>query len=99
MAIYKKNSPWADTPVENNYLSVLRIRSVSAEADDFLYTIEPQYTFRPDLLAYDLYEDTKLWWVFIQRNLDVLQDPIYDFVPGVQIYIPKGESLKKVLGI
>lgn len=99
MAIYKKNSPWADTPVENNYLGVLRIRSVSAEADDFLYTIEPQYTFRPDLLAYDLYEDAKLWWVFIQRNLDVLQDPIYDFVPGVKIYIPKGQSLKTILGL
>jgi len=99
MAIYKKNSPWADTPIENNYLGVLRIRSVSAEADDFLYTIEPQYTFRPDLLAFDLYQDAKLWWVFIQRNLDVLQDPIYDFVPGVQIYIPKGHSLKKVLGL
>jgi hypothetical protein len=99
MATYKKTSPWADTPVQNNYLEVLRIRPVSAEPDDFLYTIEPQYTYRPDLLAYDLYQDAKLWWVFIQRNLDVLQDPIYDFVPGIQIYIPKGDSLKRVLGL
>jgi len=99
MATYKNTSPWADTPIENNYLGVLRIRPVSAEPDDFLYIIEPQYTYRPDLLAYDLYQDAKLWWVFIQRNLDVLQDPVYDFVPGVKIYIPKGESLKKVLGI
>jgi hypothetical protein len=78
---------------------VLRIRPVSAEPDDFLYTIEPQYTYRPDLLAYDLYGDTKLWWVFIQRNLDVLQDPVYDFVAGTKIYIPKGDSLKTVLGL
>ena len=99
MAIYKTSSPWKDTPIENNYLSVLRIRPVSAESDDFLYSIEPQYTYRPDLLAYDLYGDTKLWWVFIQRNMDVLQDPIYDFIAGAKIYIPKGNSLKKILGL
>jgi len=45
-----------------------------------------------------LYEDSGLWWVFIQRNLDVLQDPIWDFVPGTQIYLPKNSSLKQVLG-
>jgi len=36
--------------------------------------------------------------VFIQRNLDVLQDPIFDFVPGTKIYLPKNTSLKEVLG-
>ena len=99
MAQYKNVSPWRDTLITNNYLDVLRIRPVPAEADDFLYTIEPQYNHRPDLLAYDLYKEPKLWWVFIQRNLDVLQDPIYDFVPGTQIYIPKGDSLNKQLGL
>jgi len=97
--IYKSSTPWKDTSIKNNYLDVLKIRPVSAEPDDFLYTIEPQYTHRPDLLAYDLYNDSKLWWVFIQRNLDVLQDPIYDFVPGTKIYIPKGDSLRSVLGL
>jgi hypothetical protein len=99
MAIYTSTSPWYNTKIVQNYLDTLSIRPVSAEADDYLYTIEPQYTYRPDLLAYDLYKESKLWWVFIQRNLDVLQDPIFDFVPGKQIYIPKGSSLKKVLGI
>lgn len=99
MATYTRVSPWADTPIENNYLQTLRIRSVSSEPDDYLYTIEPQYTHRPDLLAYDLYQDPKLWWVFIQRNLNVLQDPIFDFVAGTKIYIPKGDSLRKALGI
>lgn len=99
MATYNRNSPWADTALDNDYLGILRIRPVSSEPDDFLYTIEPQYTYRPDLLAYDLYRDPRLWWVFIQRNLDVLQDPVFDFVAGTAIYIPKGDSLKKVLGL
>ena len=98
MAQYNNHSPWYKTDITKNYLDTLIIRPVSSESDDYLYTIEPQYTYRPDLLAYDLYDDPGLWWVFIQRNLDVLQDPIWDFVPGTQIYLPKNSSLKQVLG-
>lgn len=99
MATYSQTSPWYTTKVRQNYLDVLIIRPVSSEPDDFLYTIEAQYANRPDLLAYDLYGDAGLWWVFTQRNMDVLQDPVFDFNPGVQIYIPKKSSLTKVLGI
>ena len=98
-ATYSNNSPWFKTQVKQNYLDVLTIRPVAAQTSDFLYTIESQYNFRPDLLAFDLYQDAGLWWVFIQRNLDVLQDPIFDFVPGTKIYIPKGSGLKSVLGL
>lgn len=99
MATYTNTSPWFTTEFKQDYLDVLSIRPVSAEADDYLYTIESQYTYRPDLLAYDLYKDASLWWVFIQRNLDVLQDPIFDFIPGKQIYLPKNASLRSTLGI
>ena len=50
-AQYTNTSPWYTTPITHNVLDVLTIRPVSAEADDFYYTIEPQYTYRPDLLA------------------------------------------------
>jgi hypothetical protein len=99
MATYTSTSPWYNTKITQNYLDIFAIRPVSAEPDDFLYTIEPQYTHRPDLLAFDLYDDARLWWVFIQRNLDVLQDPIFDFVPGTQIYICKNSSLRTILGL
>jgi hypothetical protein len=96
---YTNTSPWFNTQVVNNYLDILSIRPVSSEVDDFLYNIQPQYTYRPDLLAFDLYGDATLWWVFTQRNMDVLQDPILDFVPGTKIYIPKNSSLRNVLGL
>jgi hypothetical protein len=99
MAQYSNTSPWFNTGTIQNYLNILTIRPVAAETDDFLYAIEPQYAHRPDLLSYDLYGTPKLWWVFIQRNLDVLQDPVFDFIPGVEIYIPKRSGLQKVLGI
>ena len=96
---YSITSPWYTTPVTQNYLDILNIRPVSAEPDDVLYTIGPQYQYRPDLLAYDLYGTASLWWVFIQRNIDVLQDPVLDFAPGTQIYIPKKSSLFNALGL
>lgn len=92
-------SPWYKTPVTQDYLDMLVIRPVAAETNDFLYTIKPQYTHRPDLLAFDLYGDSALWWVFMQRNLDVIEDPIFDFVPGVQIYIPQYSKLSIALGL
>jgi hypothetical protein len=99
MATYSQTSPWFLTKTKQNYLDVLSIRPVSAEKDDYLYTIESQYANRPDLLAHDLYGEASLWWVFTQRNLDTIQDPIFDFVPGTKIYIPKRSSLFKVLGL
>ena len=78
MAAYSILSPWYDTQEKQNYLDILSIRPVSAEPDDFLYTIESQYMYRPDLLAFDLYGEAALWWVFTQRNMDVLEDPIFD---------------------
>ena len=99
MASYTSNSPWYNTTQNPGYLGQLNVRPVSAEPDDFYYVIEPQYNYRPDLLAFDLYGSSKLWWVFTQRNMDVINDPIFDFKVGVGIFIPKKSSLFKVLGI
>lgn len=99
MATYSKSSPYNITQQNNLYLELLEIRPVPAERDDFKYTIENQYRHRPDLLAYDLYGNPKLWWVFVQRNMSVIKDPIYDFEPGTTIYLPKKSNLEKFLGI
>jgi hypothetical protein len=99
MALYTKSSPWATTPQNNLYLDLFEIRPVPAEADDVKYVIENQYRHRPDLLAFDLYGNPKLWWVFVQRNMSTIKDPIYDFEPGAIIYLPKKSNLEKFLGI
>jgi hypothetical protein len=96
---YRKTSPWALTKQNKLYLELMKVRPVPSEKDDFKYVLENQYRHRPDLLAYDLYGDPKLWWVFVQRNMDVIKDPIYDFEPGIVIYIPKKTNLQNYLGI
>jgi len=76
---------------------MLNIRPVPAYLDDQLYEIEPQYNHRPDLLAYDLYRDNRLWWVFGQRNLDIIEDFVYDIKTGTKIYIPQPDKIKTML--
>jgi len=100
MASYSTTSPWANTAFDlQGNLDILKARPIPKSADDMLYTIETQYTYRPDLLAYDYYGTSKLWWVFAQRNVDIIKDPIFDFVAGTSIYLSKPEDLKRALGI
>lgn len=99
MASYSSSSPWYNTPKNKDFLGIWEPRAIPADADDFTYVIQPQYQYRPDLLAYDLYGSPKLWWVFIQRNVDILFDPIYDFRAGVIIKLPKRTNLLTQLGM
>ena len=65
----------------------------------WIWTIDRIYAYRPDLLAFDLYGTPRLWWVFAQRNPNEIEDPIYDFKPGVTIQLPKLTTLQNDLGI
>jgi hypothetical protein len=99
MATYGSTSPYATTQIKNGqFLDVLQIRPVPAQSDDVLYTVQPQFTHRPDLLAYSVYGTPKLWWVFAQRNIDTLKDPVFDLVAGIEIFLPKASQLQKLLG-
>ena len=99
MAKYSRTSPYFATPQNNINLEPLVRRRFAIEGDDQIYTIERTYAYRPDLLAYDLYGTPRLWWVFAQRNPDQIEDPIYDFKPGVTIQLPKPANVNSDLGI
>jgi len=97
---YNKASPYfTTTTFGNNLLDVLNYRSFPAYADDVQYKIDRVYQYRPDLLAYDLYGNASLWWVFAARNPNTLKNPLGDFVPGTIISIPKQTTLNAALGI
>ena len=99
MTKYNNTSPYFTTPQNNLSLDFFTPRTITAEADDISYTVDKIYAYRPDLLAYDLYGSPRLWWVFAQRNPDVIEDPIYDFATGKIIQIPKLSNLKTDLGL
>jgi len=99
MSDYNSFSPYYKTPLVNGYLDVMTFRDIPIQTDDILFEIVSTYEFRPDLLAYDLYQETRLWWVFAMRNKEILKDPIYDMTAGTKIYLPKLSVIKRVLGV
>jgi hypothetical protein len=99
-SLYPATSPYYNTGVVNNqYLDVMVNRQIPLQPSDVYWVITQVYEYRPDLLAYDLYADSRLWWVFASRNPNRLKDPYFDFVAGVGIYLPKADLVRQVLGI
>lgn len=97
---YPQTSPYYDTTIyKNQFLDIMVNRPIPKNPLDQYWEITQTYNLRPDLLAYDLYNDSRLWWVFAQRNPNTLKDPLFDFTAGVKIYIPQLTTLEQVLGI
>ena len=98
MANYTATSPYFLTPYSQFYLDSMVNRSIPRENDDVYFKINQTYRYRPDLLAFDLYQQPGLWWVFYQRNPNTLTAPPWDFVAGTNIYLPKITTLRSALG-
>lgn len=97
---YPSSSPYYFTETfQSQFLDIMINRPITMNPLDEYWTITQTYHMRPDLLAYDLYDDSRLWWVFAQRNPNSLADPLFDFVAGKQIYIPQIQTLRSDLGI
>lgn len=98
MANYDSTSPYFTTEYSQFFLDVMENRPIPKSTDDVLFNINQTYQYRPDLLAFDLYDNAGLWWVFYQRNPNTLTAPPLDFKIDVEIYIPKITTLRNVLG-
>jgi len=98
MAAYDSTSPYYLTGYSQFFLDTMTNRPIPKQPDDIYFQINLTYQYRPDLLAFDLYNDSRLWWVFYQRNPNTLQAPPLDFAAGVAIYLPKLSTLKSALG-
>ena len=99
MSLYNSTSPYYSTQLKGGYLDVINFRNIPSNKDDVLFELTKQYEHRPELLANDLYGDVNLWWVFAVRNKNIIQDPVFDMVAGIKIYLPQKTSLDKALGI
>jgi hypothetical protein len=98
MANYSATSPYFTTAYSQFYLDCMVNRPIPRENDDMYFKINQTYQFRPDLLAFDLYQQPGLWWVFYQRNPNTLIAPPWDFEVGKNIYLPKISTLRSSLG-
>lgn len=98
--MYPATSPYYNTDLVNNqFLDIMSNRPIPMDPSDVYWEITSVYEYRPDLLAYDLYSNSMLWWVFAMRNPNMLKDPYFDFVSGVNIYLPKLSAINQALGL
>jgi len=98
MATYNATSPYYATGYSQFFLDTMVNRPIPAQSDDLPFIINQTYQYRPDLLAFDLYESAGLWWVFYQRNPNTLTKPPLDFIINTLIYVPKMSTLRSTLG-
>ena len=99
-SLYPPSSPYYNTnTVNGKFLDIMVNRQIPVLASDVYWEITPGYDLRPDMLAFDLYGDSKLWWVFSSRNPNRLKDPFFDFVTGTGIYLPTSDTLQQTLGL
>ncbi len=96
---YSSSSPYYSTGKYGQFLDVMTPRPITKKADDVKYQIDRTYHLKPRILAYDLYGDPNLWWVFAARNPNTLKDPLFDFVTGTVIYLPAKSTLVSDLGL
>ena len=96
--MYSSTSPYFETKISKTGLGIMVDRPIPKYSDDLTFEITSVYDRRPDLLAYDLYKETDLWWVFAARNPNTLVDPLNDFTEGTSIRIPRLDVLKEALG-
>lgn len=99
--LYPATSPYFNTNIyDGKFLDFMVNRPIPQNPSDMYVVLSEIYQYRPDLLAYDMYGDSKLWWVFAARNPNRLgPDPLFNFKTGVGIYVPTITTLSAFLGI
>lgn len=87
-------SLYSSTKTNNGYLGYYSPVDIPIEdSTNMVITITPEYAQKPGKLAYDLYGDSRLLWVFRYFNNDKIEDMIFDMKEGMQILAPSKDRL------
>jgi len=82
--------------IDGIFLDINTLPKIRKTEKDEEYVIGHGYDERPDLLAHEIYGNSRLWWVFALRNPDILLDPIRDFTAGKTIILPSEAAVKNI---
>lgn len=89
---YSNTSVYSKTKINKKYLEEY-VPPITLNYDNTKEVeLTSKHNFRPDLLAYELYGDADLWWVFILYNRNKIVDPIFDFKTGLTLRVPINTS-------
>lgn len=94
---YPVESPYYLSSIVGRFMTYYVHRSVKPhQLDKVTQLNNERYVERPDLLAFDLYGDSELFWVIPVRN--GLQDPIFDLTFGKSLIIPDTTYVRSIVG-
>lgn len=94
MAIYDSKSYLYNTAQRRFYQDTANISAFKSALGDNI-VVPPECENRPDLLSYQVYGTSRLWWVIASANADALRDPVWDLKAGMTVFIPNRKSLKE----
>lgn len=95
---YPHDSMYATTPQLSWRIGRYEHRSIPPASGDREFTITHAYALRPDKLAAELYGSAHLGEVFMLRNMNLLRDPVFDFVEGLTIVVPSPDTVRAIFG-
>lgn len=85
---FKRTSHLRSTRTVGGYTDIYEPPLVPDFAKTTRFTITQKYVRRPDILAYELYGDSKFWWIFPLYNRNSIVDPINDFTLNKVLLVP-----------
>jgi len=100
---YQQNL-YSRTPITDFYLDLAKFPSVnelarrisSQKTTLVSHTVTPRQQYRPDLLSYDLYGSSTLWWSIVLLNRNILKDPIRDLIAGTRLTVIPSSSISGI---
>lgn len=91
---YNPKSYLNNTRFNKFYLDVAELPSLK-DVEGTYMRVPPECENRPDLLSYQQYGTSRLWWVIMLANPDVIKDPVWDLKSGMYIFVPNKMSLQE----
>jgi|TARA_R110001592_G_scaffold335308_1_gene619980 hypothetical protein len=83
-----------DINTNNRYYKNIEYLPILEDIND-IYIIS-KGTDRLDLLAFDYYKNSQLWWVISKANPDKVKRDSFFLNPGVQIRIPSPSNISVI---
>ena len=83
-----------DIDTKNRYYKNIEYPPIPEDIND-IYIIS-RSTDRLDLLAFDYYRDSQLWWIISKANPDKVKRDSFFLNPGLQIRIPSPSNINAV---
>lgn len=94
---YSSLSQYSNTQQTTWYLDVYTDLGFGPDSSDQQIVLDSRFKNRPDKLAYELYGQSSLWYLFYLVNNNI-SDPIFDMVPGNKIYVPLPQRVADFFG-